>query len=97
MCSPANLDACNDDERSAIQNLHERPLNELISLEEEAHDLVQQAGIDHDEEVLRIHTELERAEASYIERIAAIAHDFQYKYLQQVIFQKKRDIPAEEL
>jgi thiol-disulfide isomerase/thioredoxin len=97
ICSPANLDACAEDEKTVITELQGRSVEELTSLEDKAAELLHHAHLDYEEEIENLQNLREKLDTSHHEKLQAIHQEYNYKHLRKVLALKRDEIKSEEL
>ncbi len=96
-CSPANLEACDEETQRFIATLHEKEVEELEELEETAARLLHEAHLEYEDEIERLQTMRETLDSKHQEKIEAIHQEYNYKYLRQVLSRKRVDFESDEL
>lgn len=96
-CSPANLEACDEETQRFIVTLHEKEVEELEELEEKAARLLHEAHLEYEDEIERLQSMRETLDSKHQEKLDAIHQEYNYKYLRQVLSRKRVDFESDEL
>lgn len=96
-CSLSQLDACEEAEKAAIAELQGKSNEDLLTMEEEAAELIHQANLDYEDELDNVERLRANVETGHREKIESIRTDFQYKFLRQVLAAKNIKVDSEEL